>query len=197
MSQAKASGVSVFGETCPHYLLFDDSVYNIRKLDQEVLPFILSPPIRTSDDQDGLWEAIRKGWIDVVATDHCPFHLHGQKDRGIHDFTHIPNGTGSIEHRVNLLFTFGVTTGRISLLKFVELVATNPARIFGFGHCKGAIVQRFDADMVIWDPEMERVISAGHHFSRADHNIYEGVVIKGSPHIVFIKGIPHLTERKI
>lgn len=179
VGEAKRSGIAVYGETCPQYLIHDDSVYDPDRPDHEVLPFILSPPIRTAGDREGLWEALANRSLDVVATDHCPFHIRGQKDLGIHNFTHIPNGAGGVEHRLTLLHTFGVTTGRISMERMVELISSSPARIFGLGIRKGALLPGYDADVVLWDPDYELVITAQTHLSRCDHDIYESIRIKG------------------
>ena len=179
VGEAKKSGIRVYGETCPQYLLLDDSVYGLEKPDNKVLPYILSPPIRGKHDQEGLWDALTSGAIDVVATDHCPFNIHGQKDIGIDNFTKIPNGAGGIEHRLALLFTYGVKTGCISIERFTELVSTNPAEIFGLGACKGKLVPGYNADIVVWDPDYSGVISAATHHSCCDSDIYEGFQTTG------------------
>ncbi len=177
--EAKRSGIAVYGETCPQYLIHDDSVYDPARPDHAVLPFVLSPPIRTAGDREGLWEALANRWIDVVATDHCPFHTRGQKERGLHDFTLIPNGAGGVEHRLTLLYTYGVTKGRITMERMVELVACSPAKIFGLGNRKGALLPGYDADVVLWDPDTESVISAQTHRSLCDHDLYESIRVKG------------------
>ncbi len=185
---AKRSGLKVYAETCPQYLLLDDSVYSMDNKDVDVLPFILSPPIRGKEDQDALWEALANGTIDVVSTDHCPFNVHGQKDRGLTDFTKIPNGAGGIEHRLNLLYTYGVLTSRITMNRFVELISTRPAEIFGFGKQKGKLLPGYDADVVIWDPEASSVISAATHHSASDSEIYEGLTTVGNAATVISNG---------
>lgn len=179
VGEAKRSGIKVYGETCPQYLIHDNSVYHPSLPDREVLPFILSPPIRTAGDREGLWEALANHWLDVVGTDHCPFNIKDQKERGIQNFTLIPNGAGGVEHRLKLLYTYGVTTGRISMERMVELIAISPARIFGLDHRKGALLPGCDADVVLWDPAPESVISAQTHHSRCDHDIYESIRVKG------------------
>lgn len=185
---AKKSGIRVYGETCPQYLLLDDSVYGLDRDDMDVLPYVISPPIRGKNDQEGLWEALADGLIDVVSTDHCPFNLHGQKDRGIHDFTRIPNGAGGIEHRLSLLYTYGVLAGRMSLNRFVDLVSVNPAEIFGMGQTKGRIEPGYDADIVIWDPDFSKTISVKSHVQHCDSEIYEGFKVKGRAEKVILDG---------
>ena len=115
----------MFAETCPQYLLLDKEVYE--RLGFEGAKWVMSPPIRTKADQEALWAGLRDGFIQTVATDHCPFHFHGQKDAGKNDFSKIPNGAPGIENRMNLLFTYGVLEKRISLNRFVQITSANPA----------------------------------------------------------------------
>jgi dihydropyrimidinase len=195
IAAAKKDGIRVFGETCPHYLLLDDAVYDAQSDDLKILPYILSPPIRGKSDQVRLWKRFADGTIDVVATDHCPFNLFGQKDQGIHDFTKIPNGAGSVEHRLSLLYTYGVLTNKITINQFVSLVSTRPAEIFGFGHRKGKLLPGYDADIVIWDPDWKGSISAKNHLQNCDSDIYEGFQIQGHPERVILGGkIVNLTS---
>jgi dihydropyrimidinase len=189
IQSAKKSGVKVYGETCMQYLMLDDSVYDLSLDDRKVLPYIMSPPIRSKADQETLWEGLADGTFDVVASDHCPFNLIGQKDLGIHDFTKIPNGAGGLEHRLVLLYTYGVSTGKITINQFVNLTSTKPAEIFGLGDRKGKIEPGYDADLVIWDPEANGVISVANHYQNCDSEIYEGFQYKGKPEIVFIRGV--------
>ncbi len=184
ITAAKKSGIRVFAETCPQYLLLDDSVYDPTLDDRKVLPYIISPPIRSKHDQEILWEGLADGTFDTVATDHCPFNLNGQKDKGIHNFTKIPNGAGGIEHRLTLLYTYGVLSNRITLNQFVSLTSTGAAEIFGFGKRKGKIEPGYDADLVIWNPETTGVISVANHLQHCDSEIYEGFGIKGCPEMV-------------
>ncbi len=188
IAAAKRNGIAVFGETCPHYLLLDDSVYDAARDNLEVMPYVLSPPIRGASDQQMLWKSLSDGTIDVVATDHCPFNLYGQKDLGTDDFTKIPNGAGSVEHRLSLIYTYGVLTGRITINRFVSLVSTRPAEIFGFGHRKGKLLPGYDADIVIWDPEYKGTISVKNHMQNCDSEIYERFHIKGHAETVIMGG---------
>lgn len=184
--QGKSEGLPLFCETCPQYLLLDESVY--RKPAPESLKYVISPPIRSKSDQQALWQAIQDGIVDVISTDHCPFNTKGQKDKGIHDFTKIPNGAGGVEHRLKLLYTFGVVAGKISLQQFVALTSANAARIFGLYPRKGEIAAGSDADLVIWDPESKSVISADSNVQTCDEDIFEGVEITGKPDMTLSGG---------
>jgi len=184
---AKKEGLSLFCETCPQYLLLDESVYS--KPLPDSLKYVISPPIRSKLDQEALWLALADGTVDVISTDHCPFNTFGQKDIGMHDFTKIPNGAGGIENRLALLFTYGVLTKKISLQQFVKLTSTNAARIFGLYPQKGALDVGSDADLVIWDPEAGFVISVETQVQKCDSNIYEGMEINGKADYVLKGGV--------
>ncbi len=186
ISSAQKRGVEVEGETCLHYLLFDESVYQLP--DYEMLPYIVSPPIRSKSDQDALWTGISDGTLKVVSTDHCPFKLKGQKDTGIKDFTKIPNGTGGIGFRLSLLYTYGVLTKRITMNQWVDLCSAQAARIFGMSAAKGCIAEGFNSDLVLWDPEVKRIIHADELKLRCDHTIYEGFQILGGPKTIIRQG---------
>ena len=187
VDEAKKRGLSVFAETCPHYLFFDERVYFDNDF-YKVAPFVLSPPIRGLDDKDALWQGIADGRISTFATDHCPFLLHGQKDIGINNFTKIANGTGSVEHRMSLLYSYGVEEGRISMNKFVDLVSTSPAKLFGMYPQKGEIAIGSDADIVIWSPKVDAVITTENSLQNCDHTIYENFKTKGKAEIVIVNG---------
>jgi dihydropyrimidinase len=186
IKEAKGKGQKVYSETCPQYLLLDDTVYNLPL--PETLKYVISPPIRKKDDQLSLWNGLRTGAIQVVATDHCPFNSKGQKDVGINNFTKIPNGAGGIEHRLSLLYTYGVLQNKISLNQFVALTSTNPAKIFGLYPRKGEIAVGSDADIIIWDPNNENIISAKSHHQNCDSNIYEEFHTKGKAEYVIRNG---------
>ena len=119
IEEAKNKGLQVFGETCPQYLLLDESLLNNSFYDSA--PYVLSPALRTKHHQDELWKGLKNGTLSTIGTDHCPFNLYGQKDMGKNDFTLIPNGAGGVEHRLELLYTYGVLTNKLSLEKWVEL----------------------------------------------------------------------------
>ncbi len=194
--QAKEKGLKVFGETCPQYLLLNDSDYNEKYSAEQILPYVISPPLRKKEDYDRLWRGLADRTFDVVATDHCPFNLNGQKDRGKNDFTKIPNGAGGIEHRLPLLYSYGVLTKRISVNRFIELVSTSPAEIFGWGNKKGKLMPGYDADIAIWDPDYEGTISVKNHLSKCDSEIYEGFQTQGRPELVIIGGRTYLPMTK-
>jgi dihydropyrimidinase len=183
--KAQLSGQKVFGETCMHYLLLDDSRY-LGNFEQTA-PFVLSPPLRKKEDQDALWQALADGTIQTVGTDHCPFTLE-QKKFGVNDFRKIPNGAGSVEHRMSLLYTYGVFEKRISLERFIEVTSTNAAGIFGLSAKKGKIEVGADADLIIWNPEIESRITAGTHHMNCDIDIFDGFVTKGAPEYVIKSG---------
>ncbi len=183
---SRALGRPIFGETCPHYLLLDESVYD--RPDFEGAAYVCAPPIRPREHQEELWQALIDGALQVVATDHCPFNMAGQRELGRHDFRRIPGGTPGIEHRLALLYTHGVGAGRFELERFVDLVSTGPAKLFGLYPRKGAIAVGSDADLVLWDPEATGVISAASHHHRCDRSIYEGFEVRGLPSTVISGG---------
>ena len=184
--KGKAEGLPLYCETCPQYLLLDETAYYQPLPDS--LKYVISPPLRSKDDQEALWLAIQDGTVDTISTDHCPFNTLGQKDLGINDFTKIPNGAGGVEHRLKLLFTYGVLTGKINLQQFVALISTNAARIFGLYPRKGEIAVGSDADLVIWDPISISEISVKTNAQTCDEDIFERTKIKGSAWKVMIKG---------
>lgn len=192
--EAQVKGQKVFAETCPQYLLLDDSKYKGNF--EETAAYVMSPPLRKEADNNALWEAIQKGEIQTIGTDHCPFNLE-QKRFGEMDFRKIPNGAGGVEHRTSLLHTYGVLEGKISLNQLVELTSTNVAKIFGMYPQKGTIAEGSDADLVIWNPESEEVISSKTHHMNCDLNIYEGLTSKGSAELVMLAGQVVLENGKL
>jgi dihydropyrimidinase len=183
--KARNSGLEVYGETCPQYLLLDDSIYD--QPFEKSAPFVISPTLRKKEDQEALWEGLADGTLLTVGTDHCPFNLKGQKEMGKEDFTKIPNGAGGVEYRLALLYTFGVLTKKISLRRFIEITSENPATIFGLKN-KGFINPGMDADLVIWEDDKESMISIKTQNQHCDSNIYEGFKIKGNPSTVIVNG---------
>jgi dihydropyrimidinase len=183
---AKTEGLPLFCETCPQYLLLDESVYS--KPLPDSLKYVISPPIRSKLDQEALWLAVADGTVDVISTDHCPFNTFGQKDKGLNDFTKIPNGAGGIENRLALLYTYGVLTKKISLQQFVTLTSSNAARVFELYPQKGVIKVGSDADLVIWNPNTKSVISVEAQLQKCDSNIYEGMAIAGRAEYTIAKG---------
>ena len=190
---ARAEGIPVFAETCPHYLLFDDSVY--QSDDLEIAKYVMTPPLRSADNQKHLWRALRYDDLQVIATDHCPFcmkegHLgyRLQKMRGKDDFSQIPNGAPGIETRLISLFDIGVMQGKLSLNRFVELTATTPAKLFGLFPKKGTIAVGSDADVVLFDPNATQTIHAEHLHSHCDYTLLEGRTLRGRVEKVFLRG---------
>ena len=182
---AKKKSKTVFGETCIQYLLLDCSKY-----DQEfgeASKFILSPPLREKNNQKALWEALRDGTIDVVATDHCPFTT-DQRKAGKENFTKIPNGLGGVEERMILLFSEGVMKERISLERYVELSSTNPAKLFNLYPQKGEIAVGSDADLILIDPTISQTIHIEDLHTNVDYSAYEGMQVQGKITQTVIKG---------
>jgi dihydropyrimidinase len=184
----------VFAETCPQYLLFTDKKY--RGNFEETAPYVMSPPLRKKADNLALWQALADGTIQTIGTDHCPFNLE-QKKAGLSDFRKIPNGAGGIEHRLELLYSYGVLKKKLSINRLIELISTQPAKIFGLFPHKGIISPGSDADIVVWDPEPARFISANSHHQNSDINIYEGIKIMGQAKYVLSKGIIAVKNGKL
>jgi dihydropyrimidinase len=180
-------GLPVLAETCPQYLLLDEREY--QRPGFEGAAYVMSPPLRTGRDRQALWKAIQDGVIKTVATDHCPFNMKGQKDRGADDFRKIPNGAAGVEHRMMLLYRYGVLENKISINRFVEVLSEQPAKIFGLYPRKGIIAEGSDADIVLWDPGKKGIISARDQLQNCDTSIYEGFEIKGGPHLVMLRGV--------
>lgn len=184
--KAQQDGAVIWAETCPQYLLLDSTLYS--KPDFEGAKYVMSPPLRPKSHQDALWQGLNNGSIQVVGTDHCPFNFKGQKEMGRLSFAKIPNGAPGIGDRMNLLYTYGVKTGKLSLNRFVEVTATNPAKLFGMYPQKGSIAIGSDADILVYDPDKPGTISAKHQYHRCDFNSYEGFAISGAPDTVLLRG---------
>ena len=180
---ARRRALAVHGETCPQYLFLTERDYR-----QDGARFVMSPPLRDERAQERLWSALAAGDLEDVATDHCPFTL---ADKHAHaDFTRTPGGVPGIEDRMSLLFDGGVAGRRFPLERFVELTSAGPARLFGLWPRKGAVAPGSDADIVVWNAERERTISAKTHHMRVDYNPYEGRVVKGVAELVLSRGRP-------
>jgi dihydropyrimidinase len=182
---ARDRGAPVFAETCPQYLFLSlDDLGN----GFEGAKFVCSPPLRPKDNWDDLWGGLVRDDLQLVATDHCPFDFHGQKELGRGDFRKVPNGLPGVEDRVDLLHDGGVVGGRISKERWVEIISTAPARLFGLYPRKGAVAVGSDADLVIYDPNRKRTISAAQHHMAVDYSCYEGRVVQGASDIVMSRG---------
>ena len=183
---ASLEGLDIFGETCPHYLVLD--VDNLARPNFEGAKYVCSPPLRERWHHDQLWRAIEKGWLQVVGSDHCGFNFKDQKEMGRRDFTKIPNGAPGVENRLAILYTYGVLTGKLSLERMVEVFATAPAKFYGMYPRKGSLTVGGDADIVIFDPEYQGMITVKTSKQGIDFNAYEGLQQKGRPEKVFLRG---------
>ena len=182
---ARNRGTKAFAETCPQYLFLSlEDMGN----GFEGAKFVCSPPLRSADHQAELWTGLVKDDLQVVSTDHCPFDFHGQKDLGADDFRKIPNGLPGVEDRVDLLHDGGVVGGRITKERWVEVISTAPAKLFGMYPQKGAVAVGSDADLVIYDPNRKRTISAKTHHMAVDYSCYEGRTVQGAADIVMSRG---------
>jgi dihydropyrimidinase len=184
--EARDRGVPVFAETCPQYLLL--SIEELERPDFEGAKYVLTPPLRPKEHQPKLWDGLKHDQLQVVSTDHCPFCFADQKALGKDDFTKIPNGGPGIENRMQLIYHYGVNSGKLSLNRFVEVVSTAPARIFGLYPKKGEIAPGSDADVVVWDPNAVHTISARTHHMRVDYSMFEGFEVRGNARTVLSRG---------
>lgn len=183
---ARERGQKVYVETCPQYLVLDDSVYYNEDWD-EAAKFVCSPPIRKPDDQKALWAALRRGEIQTISTDHCSFTTE-QKEMGRADFTKIPGGVPGVETRGEVVYSAGVATRKISLATMCRVLAENPARLYGMFPRKGVLAKGADADIVVYDPQADHVIRAENLLSRAGYTPYEGFVTRGGIEQVWLRG---------
>jgi dihydropyrimidinase len=183
---ARAGGTDVHAETCPQYLYLDEQRFRNGEQD-----FVCAPPIRARMNRDALWSAMGAGDVEVFATDHCPFtkedRRRGTTGTGWENFTQIPGGLPGVETRVSLLYQ-GVREGRLSLERWVDAIAAAPARMFGLDHRKGAVRERLDADLVVFDPEATKRLDASGLHSRTDHSPYEAIATIGWPALTVSRG---------
>ncbi len=193
--EARKNGQKVMIETCPQYFFLDDSLYSLP--DFEGAKYVFSPPARKKEDQDALWEALENGEIDTIGTDHCSFNFATDKHIGEYEFSQIPNGIPGVEHRPVLMYTYGVQTGRISNESFCRVMSENAAKEYGMYPQKGVIAEGSDADIVVWDPDYEGVISAETQVQNVDYTPYEGMKIKGRAQLVFLHGKPAAAEGQV
>ena len=191
---ARARGQKVYVETCPHYLLLEDSVYS--KPDFEGAKYVCAPPLRKKQDNEALWCAIAQGEVQTVSTDHCSFTLK-QKDAGREDFTQIPGGMPGVETRGVLLYTFGVAEGRITAEKMAEVLSEAPAKLYGAYPRKGHIAPGADADIVVYDPAVDGLITAADQVANVDYAPYEGVKTAGHIAQVWLRGELSVEEGKL
>ncbi len=184
--EARDRGLPAYAETCPQYLFL--SIENFDVPGFEGAKYVFTPPLREKWHQDKLWQGLAKDTLQVVSTDHCPFCYKEQKELGKEDFSKIPNGGPGIEHRLSLVYTGGVHGKRFSPNRFVQLVSTAPAKLFGLYPRKGTVAVGSDADLVVFDPDEEHVISAKTHHMRVDYSMFEGIRVKGVPKMVLSRG---------
>jgi dihydropyrimidinase len=184
--RARMQGKRVWGEPLIQHLTLDESEYFNTDWDHAARR-VMSPPFRNKKHQDSLWAGLQSGSLSCVATDHCAFTTE-QKRNGIGDFTKIPNGTGGLEDRMPMLWTNGVATGRLTKEEFVAVTSTNIAKILNCYPQKGAIMVGSDADLVVWDPEKEKTITASTQQSAIDYNVFEGHSVKGLPRYTLTRG---------
>src|SRR5690349_2227924 len=183
---AREKGWDVWGETCTQYFFVDYTF--LERPDFEGAKYVYTPPPRPKENQDVLWNAVRTDVLSAISTDHCAFLWDGQKTMGSDDFSKIPNGGPGLENRLHMIHEFGVRAGRISLNRMVELLCTNPAKLFGLYPRKGTIAVGSDADIVVFEPEKTLTITAANQRSKTDYNLYEGTEVTGSPEVVLLRG---------
>lgn len=186
VTAARRRGQKVYVETCPQYLVLDDSVYYNEDFSRAAR-YVCAPPLRKPEDCRALWAGLRKGDIQTISTDHCAFTL-AQKDAGRGDFTKIPGGLPGVEARGELVYSFGVTTRKISLATMCKVLSENPAKLYGMFPRKGVIAPGADADIVIYDPQADHILRAEDMVSRAGYTPYEGFVTHGSVSQVWLRG---------
>lgn len=191
--EARNRGLPAFAETCPHYLFLTIEEYD--RPGFEAAKYVMTPPLREHDCQQALWRGLKFDDLQIVSTDHCPFCFnespHGiyrSKQFGRNNFSSIPNGAPGVEFRIPLLYDGGVSAGRISLNRFVQLTSTSPAKMFGLFPRKGAIAVGSDADIVLFDPKKSHILSASTHHSNADYSLFEGRQVIGKVEKVFLRG---------
>lgn len=186
VTAARRRGQKVYVETCPQYLVLDDSVYYNEDFSRAAR-YVCAPPLRKPEDCRALWAGLRKGDIQTISTDHCAFTL-AQKDAGRGDFTKIPGGLPGVEARGELVYSFGVTTRKISLAAMCKVLSENPAKLYGMFPRKGVIAPGADADIVVYDPQADHILRAEDMVSRAGYTPYEGFVTHGSVSQVWLRG---------
>ncbi|MGH9902206.1 MAG: dihydropyrimidinase [Pyrinomonadaceae bacterium] len=184
--EARDRGLPAFAETCPQYLFL--SIDNYDEPDFGGAKYVMTPPLREKRNQAELWKGLKTDDLQVISTDHCPFCMKEQKEMGRDDFSKIPNGAPGVEHRLSLIYHGGVVENRIGLNRFVELTSTAAAKMFGLFPRKGTIAVGSDADLVVFDPEREQIISASTHHMRVDYSAYEGMKIRGAVETVLARG---------
>jgi dihydropyrimidinase len=185
LQRSRDAGNPAFGETCTQYLFLDDSYYE--KPNFEGAKYVFTPPLVGKENIEPLWKGLKLGYLQEVSTDHCPFNFKGQKELGRESFTKIPNGGPGVEDRLSVVFDGAMKRG-FSLNKWVDICSTASAKMFGMFPKKGTIAIGSDADIVIFDLNKQRTISAKTHHMNCDYSLFEGMKIKGSPDTVLSRG---------
>ena len=194
IERARKRGQKVYVETCPQYLLLDQSLYSLPS--PEGLKYMISPPLRKERDRACLWSAISNNQIQTISTDHCSFSMK-QKMAGEHDFTAVPCGMPGVQDRAVLIYTYGVMENRITLNQMCRLLSENPAKLYGAYPRKGHIAVGADADIVVFDPEIDGVISAENQAYNMDYAPFEGYKTKGSIDAVYLRGNKVVEDHKV
>ena len=185
IAMAREEGYPIMGETCPQYLLLSED--NYREPNFDGAKYVMSPPLRDKKNWPVVWKGIKDNTLQVVATDHCPFFM-SQKEMGKKSFEKIPNGAPGIEARMSLMYTYGVTAGKIDLNRFVQVTSTNAAKIYGMYPQKGTIAIGSDADLVVFDPNVETTLTKSILHENVDYTPYEGFKLKGYPTVTISRG---------
>lgn len=197
IAAARSRGARMVVETCPQYLVLDDSAYGTPNGDDlAARPFMMSPPLRPAGTSEGLWNALADGRIQFVGTDHCSFLLHGQKDKAA-SFPEVPNGSPGIELRMLLLYSHGVAAGRLTPERYVAVTSTNAAKYFGLYPRKGTIAVGSDADITVIDPAARGEIRHADLHDATDHTPYEGIAVRGRIREVFLRGVPVVRDGQL
>ena len=192
VARGREQGVRVYGETCPQYLVLDESNY----LRGDGAKWVMAPPLRDASNQEPLWRGLAVGNLHTVATDHSAWPLKDFKDESLDDFRHMIQGAPGIEERPASVFTYGVGAGRLSLSRFVDVVSTMPAKLFGIHPQKGDIAVGSDADIVIWDPNVEWTLGLDQIHGNTDYSTFEGIDVKGAPALVLSRGRVLVRDRE-
>lgn len=181
-----AKGTAIFGETCTHYLTITTEKLKLPNF--EGAKYVCSPALRSQEHLDALWEAVKKGWLNAISSDHCAFNFAEHKHAGFGNFVKIPNGAAGVENRMPIVWTYGVETGKITKSQYVELCCTNPAKINGIYPQKGTLAIGSDADVLIYDPSYETIVTNAESHHKIDYAPYEGFKQKGRPSKVYLRG---------
>ena len=194
IARGRSRGRPVYGETCPQYLVLSEESY--LEPGAQAARYVMAPPLRHESNQEPLWQALRSGTLQVVGTDHSAWPIKDYKDQSLDDFRFIIQGSPGIETRLPVLWTHGVVAGRLSLNRFVDTIATAPARLFGLYPQKGDIAIGSDADLVVWDPSVEWTLTIDALHGNTDYTTFEGMPVQGAPAVVLSRGRAVVRDRE-